>query len=141
MSENVLPLITDKQIDKGATLLDNLVDFTKVFKNKIMGAGAELLDGKAFKLALSGINNLVSKHIPDEFKDEFQVAFDDVLDGDKDFTEASDQFFIVGEQLISKLQEKNVKPYVISGAKVIIEMIKTFVHMTLENLATEKEEV
>jgi hypothetical protein len=141
MAENLLPLIVDKQIDKGATLLDNLVDFTKVFKNKILGSGAELLDGKAFKLALSGINNLVSKYIPDEFKDEFQVAFDDVLDGDKDFTKAADQFFIVANQLISKLQANKVKPYVISGAKVIIEMICTFVHMTLENLATEKEKV
>jgi len=138
MKENVLPLITDKQIDKGAGLLDNLVDFTKVFKNKVIGAGAELLDGKAFKLALSGINNLVSSHIPDEFKDEFQAAIDDVLDGDKDFTEASDQFFTVAGQLIEKLKEKEVKPYVISGAKVIIEMIKTFVHMTLENLSEEK---
>lgn len=139
MAENVLPLITDKQIDKGATLLDNLADFTKVFKNKIIGAGAELLDGKAFKLALSGINNLVSKYIPDEFKDEFQVAFDDVLDGDKDFTTAADQFFIVADQLIDKLQTGKVKPYVISGAKVIIEMISTFVNMTLENLAEKKE--
>jgi len=138
MSENVLLLVTENQIDQGAELLDDLVDFTKVIGNKMLGAGAELLDRRAFKMSLNGINSLVSSHVPDEFKDEFQIALDDVLDGDKDYTEAAKQFFSVSSQLIEKLEEKGAKAYVISGAKVIIEMFRVFVHMMLEKIA-EKE--
>jgi hypothetical protein len=96
------------------------------------------LDGKAFKMSLNGINNLVSEHIPDEYKDEFQVALDDVLDYDKDFTVAADQFFDVANQLIEKLNKDEVKPYIISGAKVIIEMVSTFANMILEKLAEQE---
>jgi hypothetical protein len=136
--QNTLMLLTDKQVNDTAKLLDDVVDFVKIIKNKALGAGAELLDGKAFKLAINGINNLVSPHVPDEFKDEFQIALDDILDNDKDFTVAADQFFAVANQLVDRLEDKGVKLYIIAGAKVIIEMIKTFILMNLENLA-EKE--
>jgi hypothetical protein len=137
MSENVLQLLTDDQISKGAKKLDELIDFTKLIKNKMIGAGAELLDGKAFKIALSGINSYVSKYVPDEFKDEFQLAVDDVLDGDKDFTVAAEQFFSVSTQLIEKLSEKNVKSFIIAGVSAVIDMIGIFVNSMLENFAKE----
>jgi hypothetical protein len=139
MSKNVLQLMTEKQIDLGAKFLDDLVDFTKVIKNKLIGAGVEAFDRKTFKISLNGLNDLVSPYIPDEFKDEFQVALDDVLDGDKDFTVASDQFFSIAAQLTQKLKDKGVQQFVISGVNAVIELISTFIHMMLENLAENKK--
>lgn len=132
--KNTLPLITDEQITLGSKKLDELFDFTKIIKNKIVGAGAEIFDGKAFKITLGALNDFISKFIPDEFKDEFQTALDDVMDGDNDFTVAADQFFEVSDQLISKLDGK-VNKSIVSGAKAIIETIQIYINAKLEKLA------
>lgn len=134
MEENKLLLITEEQVEKSAIELDNLVDWDFI-KNGVIKKGAEAFDGKAFKLALSGINNSVSAHIPDEYKDEFQLALNDVLDGDKDYTETAEQFFLVAESLVEKLAEKGVSKSIISSVKIIIEMIATFANVILENIA------
>jgi len=132
--ENTLPLITEDQITLGSKKLDELFDFTKIIKNKIVGAGVEIFDGKAFKITLGALNDFVSKFIPDEFKDEFQVALDDVMDGDNDFTVASDQFFDISTQLISKLEGK-VNKSIVSGANAIIETINIYINAKLEELS------
>ena len=134
MDENKLLLITDEQIELGAKALDDLVDW-KFIKNAILQKGAEAFDGKAFKMALGGLNNMVSPYVPDEYKDEFQIAVNDVFDGDKDYTDTAEQFFLIADQLIDNLENKGVKKSVISSVRIITEMIATFANVILENIS------
>lgn len=114
-------LLTDDLIDQLAKKLDDAFDLKELIKNKVIGVAAEALDGKAAKMALNFSNIRVSQYIPDEYKDEFQLALVDVLDGDKDYTVAINNAIDIIDQLKDKL---NVSDFVKSMIDSFLEMVK-----------------
>lgn len=139
MSENVLDLLREKDITWGADTLDNAINFKEVFeKRPIIGAAAEKFDNTAFKMTLTGLNNLASGYVPDEYKDEIQLALDDVQDGDKDYTEAGKQVFDICGQINEKMDSEDTIPDVASKVvKLVLTSIEFFVLTWLEGKALE----
>lgn len=133
---NSLPIFLESHIEWGSVLLDNVVDCKALFKNRpLLGAGAEALDGKMFKMTLNAINENVSPYVPDEYKDEIHAAMNDVIDGDRDYEVAIDNAMDVLSQLKDKL---NVPSWVKKMINGLIELVESALEVYLEKKLTSQ---
>jgi hypothetical protein len=65
----------NKELIKGmAKKLDTLIDFTKIIKNKVIGAMAEMADGYVFNAGLDYLNEKFGSKIPSKFLPEVEQA-------------------------------------------------------------------
>lgn len=122
-------LLTDELIDLMAKKFDEKFNFQELIKNKIVGAAVEALDSKAAKITLNFSNVRVSQYIPDEYKDEIQLALNDVFDGDKDYKVAIENAIEIIDQLKEKL---NVSEFIKSMIDSFLEMIKAAILVILD---------
>lgn len=122
-------LLTDELIDLLSGKFDDAYDFKEMIKNKLVGVAVEAVDKKVAKIALNFSNIRVSPYIPDEYKDEFQLALADVTDGDKDYTVAVTNAIEVIDQLKDKL---DLSPFLTSLLDSLLEMVKAGLLVILE---------
>lgn len=118
--ENEILVLKKSHVKGFAELIDEAYDFKKM-NNKVVGAAIEAFDGKGAEIALNFGNKRISALIPDEYKDELHTAFDDVLDGDNDYTEAIENAIEIVDQLKDKLE---VKPWVKATIDSLLELVK-----------------
>lgn len=121
MAEKPKNLLTEEQISKIAKLADDQYDFKKM-KNKFVGSIIEAVDDDAARITLRFFNNRVSGFIPDEYKDEIQVAIDDVLDGDADYSQAIVSVVDIAQSLQYKM---DAPPFVKSLTSSFILLIES----------------
>ena len=126
MSDNTILLITDEQIDWLAKFADDAMPIDEWVKRPILGKILEAGDGPIIRAVLNGVNNLASPHIPDGLKDNFQVALDDVIDGDKDYSEAIDQIDVIGGEILDMTQLSAKVKGAIKTALGIVEIVLGF---------------
>lgn len=122
-------LLTDNLIDSLSSKIDEAFNMKEIIKNPIIGAAAEALDGKISKMVLNFSNVRVSQYIPDEYKDEIQLALTDVLDGDNDYSVAISNAIEVIDQLKDKLK---VSDFVKSMIDSFLEIIKAALLVILD---------
>lgn len=133
MSENTLVLFREKDIEWFAKEFDEKFDFKEIIKKPaFVGIIAEAMDKKIATISLGFANNYASKYIPDEFKDEIYAAFDDIEDGDKDYSEACNNAIKILTDLIGKIDMPDwIESLVISA----IEFAKTILLKKLEDIS------
>ena len=75
-------MINRDLIKKFAQKIDQLVDFTKIIKNKAIAAMAEMADGYAFVSLAEYLNEKFGDKIPVQYLDEVEAALQCFIDGD-----------------------------------------------------------
>lgn len=65
-----------------ARKLDSLIDFNKIIPNRVIGAGAELVDGYLFGYGLDYLNSRLGDLIPTNYIDEVELMISKFVEGD-----------------------------------------------------------
>jgi len=72
-----------KELIKGmAQKMDSLLDFTKIIKNKAIGAIAEMADGYLFNSGFDYLNEKFGEKIPTQYIDEVEAMISCFIQGD-----------------------------------------------------------
>jgi len=122
-------LLTDELISLIAKKFDEKFDFQEIIPNKIVGAATEALDNRVAIIVLNFSNVRVSQYIPDEYKDEVQLALEDVFDGDNNYKVAIENAIEIIDQLKDKL---NVSDFYKSMIDSFLELIKAGILILLD---------
>ena len=109
MAENVLPLFTEEQIDKGSQFIDDLL--------KLKGFG-EAIDGPVSKFTLKQVNKYASGHVPDDLKPDLQDVFNEILE--KDFDDAGAELTdVIGDLVADANLKPGVKDLIIGALSLV----------------------
>lgn len=77
-----LGIINETEEDQLAKWLDKKIDWRKIIKSKIIGAVAEMVDGKIFSMSISALDDKFGDKLPAEYKKNARLVVQGVIEDD-----------------------------------------------------------
>jgi len=75
MSDEFLGLLKPEEESNLGKILDEIIDFKKVFKDKAwLGLALETVDGKVFTMSIKALDDKLADKMPQNYKPEARVA-------------------------------------------------------------------